>query len=102
MMTTYSSNNLNQLTGIGGSGGVKQVIVRGGTNEPATVKVKPSIATEWKDARMLEGNRFQAKLNLTTGPNQINIQAKDGSNNISNYTYALDLNLGAGYWLGCV
>jgi len=31
-MTTYSHNNLNQITGIGGSGGVRQVIVRGETN----------------------------------------------------------------------
>ena len=59
-MPTYSHNNLNQITGIGGSGGVKQVIVRGQTNEPATVKVKPSITSVWKDARMLEGNRFES------------------------------------------
>ena len=90
-MTTYAHNNLNQLTAIGGSAGAKQVIVRGDTDEPATVKVKPSIATEWKDARMLEGNRFEASLDLATGSNQLNIQAKDGSNNVSNYTYGLNL-----------
>ncbi len=93
-MTTYSHNNLNQITGIGGSGGVKQVIVRGQTNEPATVKVKPivpGIATAWKDARMLEGNRFESDQDLATGANQLNIEAKDGSNNVSNYTYNLTL-----------
>ena len=90
-MTTYIHNNLNQLTAIGGSGGVKQVSVRGGTNEPAMVKVKPSIATGWKDARMLDSNRFESDQDLATGANQLNIQAKDGSNNVSNYTYALTL-----------
>ncbi|MEO5912603.1 MAG: RHS repeat-associated core domain-containing protein [Luteolibacter sp.] len=90
-MTTYTHNNLNQIDGIGGSAGVKTVVVRGNTDEPATVKLKPSIATEWRDARMLEGNRFEASLDLVTGPNQLNIQAKDGSNNVSSYTYGLNL-----------
>ena len=90
-MTTYSHNNLNQITGIGGSGGVRQVIVRGQTSEPATVKVKPSITSVWKDARMLERNRFESDQDLATGANQLNIEAKDGSNNISNYTYNLTL-----------
>ena len=90
-MTTYSHNSLNPITGIGGSGGVKQVIVRGETNEPATVKVKPSIASVWKDARMREGNRFESDQDLATGANTLNIQAKNGSNNISNYTYSLNL-----------
>lgn len=90
-MTTYTHNNLNQLTGIGGSGGVKQVVVRGDTNESATVKVKPSSAIAWKNATMLEGNRFEASLDLATGANQLNIQAKDGSGNTSNYTYSLNL-----------
>ena len=31
-MTTYGHNTLNQLTAIGGSGGVKTVIVRGDTS----------------------------------------------------------------------
>jgi RHS repeat-associated protein len=94
IMTTYSHNNLNQITGIGGSGGMKQVIVRGQTNEPATVKVKSivtGIASAWKDARMLEGNRFESDQDLATGANQLNIEAKDGSNNVSNYTYNLTL-----------
>ncbi len=90
-MTTYSHNNLNQITGIGGSGGVKQVIVRGQTSEPATVNVKPSITSVWKDARMLEGNRFESDQDLATGANQLNIESKDGSNNVSNYTYNLTL-----------
>jgi plastocyanin len=38
-----------------GSGGVKTVIVRGNTDEPASVKVKPGITTEWKDTHMLSG-----------------------------------------------
>lgn len=33
---------------------------------------------------MLEGQRFEADVDLATGPNQINVQAKDGSNNTSN------------------
>jgi RHS repeat-associated protein len=90
-MTTYGHNSLNQLTASGGSGGTKTVIVRGETTEPASVKVKPGTATTWKNARMLAGQRFEADIDLATGPNQINIQAKDGSNNTSNYTYALDL-----------
>ena len=90
-MTTYSHNNLNQLTGIGGTAGVRQVIVRGETNEPATVKVKPSIASVWKDARMLGGNRFESDQEFATGANTLYIQAKDGSNNVSDYTYSLNL-----------
>jgi YD repeat-containing protein len=65
--------------------------VHGETSEPATVKVKPSIASVWKDARMLGGNRFESDQELATGANQLNIQAKDGSNNVSNYTYSLNL-----------
>jgi RHS repeat-associated protein len=53
--------------------------------------VKPSITTVWKDARMLEGNRFESDQDLATGANQLNIEAKDGSNNVSNYTYNLTL-----------
>ena len=90
-MTTYGHNSLNQLTAIGGSGGVKTVVVRGDTSEPASVKVKPGTSSTWKDAKMLQGQRFEADVDLATGPNQINVQAKDGSNNTSNYTYALDL-----------
>ncbi len=90
-MTTFTHNTLNQITDLGGTAGVKPVIVRGNTNEPATVKVKPGIATASKDARMLAGNRFEANLDLTTGQNLLNIQAKDGSNNVSNYTYGLTL-----------
>jgi RHS repeat-associated protein len=90
-MTTYGHNSLNQLTAIGGSGGTKTVIVRGETTEPASVKVKPGTSTTWKNARMLACQRFEADIDLATGPNQINVQAKDGSNNTSNYTYALNL-----------
>ncbi len=90
-MTTYTHNNLNQLTATGGSSGTKTVVVRGSTNESATVKVMPSTASVWKNARMLEGNRFEADVRLVTGANQINIQAKDGSDNVSDYTYALTL-----------
>jgi RHS repeat-associated protein len=90
-MTTYGHNNLNQITAIGGSGGVKTVIVRGDTSEPASVKVKPGTSSTWKDAKMLKGRRFEADVDLATGPNQINVQATDGSNNTSNYVYALNL-----------
>lgn len=90
-MTTYAHNRANQITAIGGSGGVETVRLRGATNEPATVKVKPGIASLWKDARMLSDNRFEADLTLSSGANAVNIQAKDGSNNVSNYTYALNL-----------
>jgi len=34
---------------------VKTVIVRGNTDEPAGIKVKPGIAIEWKDTHMLSG-----------------------------------------------
>jgi RHS repeat-associated protein len=90
-MTSYTHNSVNQLTGIGGSVGVKQVVVRGQTNEPATVKVKSSVASIWKDARLLEGNRFESDQDLAVGSNQLNIRAKDGSGNTSNYTYSLSL-----------
>ena len=90
-MTSYTHNSINQLTDIGGSEGVKQVVVRGQTNEPATVKVKSSIASVWTDARLLDGNRFESDQDLAVGPNQLNIRAKDGSGNASNYTYSLAL-----------
>jgi len=90
-MTTYSHNRMNQITGIGGIGGTETVRLRGETNEPATVKVKPASSGTWKDSRMLSENRFEADLGLSTGANQINVQAKDGSNNIANYTYGLNL-----------
>ena len=90
-MTTYGHNSLNQLTAIGGSGGVKTVIVRGDTDEPATVQVKPGTSSTWENARMLAGQRFEADLDLATGPNQIDIRATDGSANTSNYSYSLDL-----------
>ncbi len=90
-MTSYSHNTLNQLTAIGGSGGVKTLIVRGNTDQPAAVKVKPGTSSTWKNAKMLSGNRFESDIDLATGPNEIDIQAKDGSNNTSNYSYALNL-----------
>ena len=90
-MTTYTHNPMNQITGIGGAGGTLVVRLRGQTNEPATVKAKPASSAIWKDARLLSENRFEADLGLATGSNQINIQAKDGSNNVSNYTYGLNL-----------
>jgi RHS repeat-associated protein len=45
----------------------------------------------WKDARLLEGNRFESDQDLAVGSNQLNIRAKDGSGNTSNYTYSLSL-----------
>ena len=90
-MTTYTHNPMNQITGISGAGGTQIVRLRGQTNEPATVKVKPASSAIWKDARLLSENRFEADLGLGTGSNPINIQAKDGSNNVSNYTYGLNL-----------
>ncbi len=90
-ISTYNHNTLNQISSSGGTDGVKPITVRGSTNESATVKLKPNLANHWKDARMLSGNRFEAEIGLTTGSNQIHIQAKDGSNNVSNYTYTLNL-----------
>ena len=90
-MTSYGHNTLNQLTAIGGSAGVKTVIVRGITDEPASVKAKTGTSSTWKDARMLSGRSFEADLDLVPGSNEIDIQARDGSNNTSNYTYALNM-----------
>jgi RHS repeat-associated protein len=90
-MTPYTHNPLNQITSVGGAAGGRKVTVRGTTSESATVKVKPGIASVYKDARMLSGNRFEADLDLASGANQLNVQAKDGSNNTSNYTYNLNL-----------
>jgi len=52
---------------------VRQVIVRGETSEPATVKLKPSMASVWKDARMLGGNRFESDQEPATGADPLNI-----------------------------
>ncbi len=90
-MTTYAHNSLNRITAIGGSGGVKTVVVRGETSEPASVRVRPDASSPWKNARMLAGRRFEADIDLATGPNQIQVRARDGSHNTSTYTYALDL-----------
>ena len=90
-MVPYIHNNLNQITKIGGSSGARTVTVRGTTSEPAKVKAKSGIASEWKNARMLDGNRFEADLDLANGANTLQLQAKDGSNNQSNYSYALTL-----------
>jgi len=91
-MTSYSHNTLNQITAIGGSGGLKTVIVRGNTDQPAAVKVKPGTSSTWKSAKMLSGNRFESDLDLATGPNSINVQATgDANGQVSNYTYALNL-----------
>jgi len=90
-MIPYSHNSLNQITSLGGSSGARPMTVRGSTSELAKVKAKTGIATDWKSARMLEGNRFEADLDLATGANQINLQAKDGSGNRSDYAYSLSI-----------
>jgi len=78
-MTPYSHNSLNQITALGGSSGVRSVSVRGSTSEAAKVKAKTGAAgSSWKNARMLEGNRFEADLDLSTGANEIDLQARDG------------------------
>ena len=79
-MVPYTSNSLNQITKIGGSTGTRLVTVRGTTSEPAKVKAKTSIASERKNARLLEGNRCEADLDLANGANTLQLQAKDGSN----------------------
>lgn len=92
VMTPYSHNAQNQITGLGGSGGVRAVIVRGTTSEPAQVKVKSgAVGDSFKNARMLDGNRFEADLDLANGVNQIHLQAKDGAANQSNYVHSLTL-----------
>jgi RHS repeat-associated protein len=86
-MTPYSHNTLNQITALGGSSGARAVSVRGSTSEAAKVKAKTGAAgSSWKNARMLDGNRFETDLDLATGANEIDLQARDGSGNISNYT----------------
>ena len=90
-MTAYGHNELNQITGIGGTAGSRKVTVRGGTSEPSNVQAKPSTSGNWTSARMLEGDRFEADLNLAAGANQLQIKATDGSGNTSNYTYSLAL-----------
>ena len=84
-MTAYGHNELNQIESIGGSVGTNTVIVRGNTDEPATVRVKVSGASEWKDAKMLSGMRFESDLDLDTGPNPFLITApgNGGSNPVS-------------------
>ena len=92
IMVPYSHNSQNQLTSIGGSSGLRSMTVRGTTSESAQVKAKATPAgSAWKNARMLDGNRFEAELDLATGPNTLDLQAKDGSNNTSSYTYSLNL-----------
>lgn len=91
-MVPYTHNALNQTTAIGGSGGARPMTVRGTTSEPAKVTATTSAAgAPTKNARMLAGNRFEADLDLATGANQIHLQAKDGSGNQANYSYALSL-----------
>ena len=53
--------------------------------------MKTSLATEWKNARLLEGNIFEKELDLVTGGNIVNIEAKDGSDNTSLYNYNITL-----------
>ena len=91
-MTPYTHNNLNQITALGGSAGVRQVTVRGSSSEPSKIKATTGVSgASWKNARMMEGNRFEVDLDLANGANSIQLQAKDGSGNQSNYSYALTL-----------
>ena len=55
-VTNHTHNDLNQLDGQTDDGAV---LVRGSTDESATVKMKTSLATEWENARLLEGNIFE-------------------------------------------
>ncbi len=92
IMTPYSHNSLNQITALGGSSGVRSVTVRGSTSESAKVKAKTgAVGSSWENARMLEGNRFEADLDLANGANEIDLQARDGSYNYSNYSYGITL-----------
>lgn len=86
-LTKRSHNSLNQLTTLGGGG---TTLVRGTLSEPGQVSVGLAGGGQ-KAARMIEGNRFETELPLQTGANSLNITAVDGSNNRSNYSYAVQV-----------
>lgn len=90
VMTPYSHDSSNRITAIGGGVSAKPMTVRGTTSEPAKVKAKTTASgSTWKNARMLDGNRFEADLDLSSGSNSIQLEARDASNNISSYTFSL-------------
>ena len=88
-MTPYSHDSSNRITSIGGGVSAKPMTVRGSTSEPAKVKAKTAASATWKNARMLDGNRFEADLDVSSGSNTLLLEARDASNNISAYSYTL-------------
>jgi RHS repeat-associated protein len=88
----YSVNALNQMTSASSSG---EVLVRGNTNEPAKVRLRPSTSHPWLDARHLQDNVFEKEVPFTQGSNTLEVEAKDGNQNTSLYRYSLDLAAGS-------
>jgi RHS repeat-associated protein len=72
-------NALNQLLGMSGG---ETIIVKGQTDEPATVTV------QGKRARLGDDNRFEAEIPVTTGANTLTIQATDASGNTRTSNYS--------------
>lgn len=86
-ITLRAHNNLNQITSFGGGGAA---LVRGVLDEEGTVSVGLS-GSGSKPARMLDGDRFEAELDLQTGTNNLVVEAMDASGNKTTETYQVNV-----------
>jgi RHS repeat-associated protein len=83
VVTTSSYNERNQLLTTTGGGTMRW---RGQIDEPGTVTFTSALVNG-KPARMLQGNVFEAELEMAAGANTVSVQATDASGNVTTRSY---------------
>jgi RHS repeat-associated protein len=91
-VSTSSYNEKNQLLSRTGGGPMRW---RGTLNEPGNVAFT-TVTVNGKPARMLQGNVFEAILDMTPGNNTVTVQATDVSGNTATKNYQVNVTGSAG------
>ena len=86
-VSTSTYNEKNQLTSSTGGGPLRW---RGTLNEPGSVAFTSALVNG-KPAKMLQGNVFEATLDMTSGSNTVTVQATDVSGNVTTKNYQVSV-----------
>jgi RHS repeat-associated protein len=86
-VATSTYNERNQLLSTTGGGLLRWI---GSLNEPGSVTFTSALVNG-KPARMLQGNFFEANLDMPSGNNTVTVQATDVSGNVTTKNYQLNV-----------
>jgi RHS repeat-associated protein len=86
-VSTSTYNEKNQLTSSTGGGPLRW---RGTLNEPGSVAFTSALVNG-KPAKMLQGNVFEATLDMVSGSNTVTVQATDVSGNVTTKNYQVSV-----------